>query len=112
MKHEFYCRLRRYFRDEEYECWGGEFDYGEGYIAEDKIILQWSNSGPKVLMITVSDLRMKSDEYTSIIWGLFEDLTEGEGTFEIRRLCDMDVDEYDIEDLKKKHEEIFFKRIP
>ena len=25
---------------------------------------------------------------------------------------DMDVDEYDIEDLKKKHEEIFFKRIP
>lgn len=107
MEHEFYCRLRRYFRNEEYECWSSEFDYGEGFVAEDKIILQWSNSGPRVLMITSSDEHMKSEEYTTIILGLFEDITEGEGTYELKRLCDMNVEEYSIEDLKKRHRKVY-----
>ena len=107
MEHKFYCRLRRYFRNGEYECWSGEFDYGEGFVAEDKIILQWSNSGPKVLMITSSDEHIESDEYTSIILGLFEDITDGEGTFELKRLYDKDVDDYSIEDLKKKHKTVY-----
>lgn len=103
MKHDFYCRVRRFFRDASYEIWSVEFDYGEGYLAEDKIIIKWSDGIPEVLcFINVKD-RMESEEYTSIILALFEDLTDGEGTFELKRIYDTNVEEYDIKDLINKH---------
>lgn len=104
MKHEFYSRVRRYFRSNEFECWSVEFDYnGDGYISEDKIVLEWNNNEPRVLVITKSADRMTSEEYTGIILGLFEDLTDGEGTFYLKRIFDTNVDEYDIDDMKKLH---------
>lgn len=85
-----------------------EFDYtGEGYVSEDKIILEWNNNEPRVLLITNSNDRMVSEEYTGIILGLFEDLTGGEGTFQLRRIYDKNVDEYDIQDLQKIHRKIY-----
>lgn len=108
MEHEFYSRLRRFERNEELELWSVEFDYtGEGYVSEDKIILEWNNNEPRVLLITNSNDRMVSEEYTGIILGLFEDLTGGEGTFQLRRIYDKNVDEYDIQDLQKIHRKIY-----
>lgn len=103
MEHEFYCRTRRYFRNDSYEVWSLEFDYGDGYSAEDKMILEWNNNNPRVLWLINSRDRMESEEYTSIILGLFEDITEGEGSFELKRIFDSNVEEYDIEDLINKH---------
>nr|WP_288824887.1 hypothetical protein [uncultured Clostridium sp.] len=107
MEHEFYCRARRYFKDDFYEAWSLEFDYGNGYSAEDKMILEWCNNKPRVLCLINSRERMKSEEYTSIILGLFEDITEGEESFELKRIFDLNVDEYDIEDLINKHTLIY-----
>lgn len=103
MEHEFYCRVRRYFKDDSYEVWSLEFDYGEGYSAEDKMILKWNNNKPKVLCLINSEDRIESEEYISILLGLFEDLTEGEGAFELKRILDLNVNEYDIEDLIRTH---------
>lgn len=104
MKHEFYSRVRRFFKSNEFECWSVEFDYnGDGYVSEDKIVLEWNNNEPRVLVITNSTERMTSEEYTSIILGLFEDVTDGEGTFKLKCIFDTNVAEYDIEDLKELH---------
>lgn len=107
MEHKFYCRVRRYFKDDYYEAWSIEFDYGEGYLAEDKMILEWNKNKPLVLCLINSRDRMESEEYMSIILGLFEDITEGEGSFELKRIFDLNVDEYDINDLINKHSLMF-----
>jgi hypothetical protein len=109
MKHEFYCRVRRYYRDNSYEVWSLEFDYGDGYSAEDKLILEWNNDAPNVLVLINSMDRIESEEYESIILSLFEDMTQGEGTFKLKRIFDLEVEEYDIEDLIQKHNLIFKK---
>lgn len=107
MKHKFYCRLRRYYMSKQYEIWSVEFDYGEGYLAEDKLVIKWVENSPLVMCIIKEADRVESEEYLSIILGLFEDITDGEGTFELKRILDLDVEEYDIEDLLKKHSLIF-----
>lgn len=106
MQHEFYCRTKRYFRSDIYEVWSMEFDYGEGYSAEDKMIIEWNHNRPRVLCLINSVERMNSEEYASIMLGLFEDLTEGEGSFELKCLHDLEVEEYDVEDLIKTHSSI------
>ena len=88
MQHEFYCRGRRYFRSNSHEIWSMEFDYGEGYVSEDVIILYWNDKEPEVLCLTISKDRLKSEEYLSIILGLFEDLIEGDKTLQLRRIFD------------------------
>ena len=108
MFHEFYSRVRRYFRNEEFEFWSIEFDYdGTGYAAEDKLILKWNHHQPKVLLLTASHERITSEEYNSIILGLFEDLTDGEGTFELKYIFDANIAEYDIEELEQIHMKAF-----
>lgn len=84
-----------------------EFDYGDGYSAEDKMILEWNDNKPKVLILINSRDRMDSEEYTNIILGIFEDLTDGEGTFELKRIFDANVNEYDVEDLINMHTIIY-----
>ncbi len=107
MEHEFYCRARRYFRNNLYEIWSMEFDYGEGYLAEDKMIIKWCDDIPRVLCLLKSKDRLVLEEYTSIILGLFEDLTDGEGTFRLEKVFDPEVEEYDIQDLMDKHSSIY-----
>lgn len=63
MEHEFYCRMRRYFRNIFYEIWSMEFDYGEGYLAEDKLIVNWCDDMPRVLCLMKSKDRLVSEEY-------------------------------------------------
>lgn len=103
MNHSFWCRLRRYYRNEKYEVWSVEFDYGDGYSAEDKLIIKWVENIPLAMCLVKKSDRVGSEEYQSIILGLFEDLTDGEGSFGLKYIVDREVDEYDIEDLIKKH---------
>lgn len=107
MEHEFYCRMRRYFRNISYEIWSMEFDYGEGYLAEDKLIVNWCDDMLRVLCLMKSKDRLVSEEYTSIILGIFEDLTDGEGTFRLEKVFDPEVEEYDVQDLVNIHSSIY-----
>ncbi|NLL68207.1 MAG: hypothetical protein GX236_11010 [Clostridiaceae bacterium] len=107
MEHEFYCRVRRYFRDNDYEMWSVEFDYGEGYLAEDKIVLNWNHNKPNVLWLIKLEGRLKSEEYESIVLGLFEDVSGGEGTFILKRKLDTNVEEYDVNNLIDEYTKVF-----
>ena len=109
MEHDFYCRVRRYYRDIHNEIWSIEFDYGDGYVAEDKVILEWDNKDIKVLWLIQSSDRMESEEYTSIILALFEDIIDDEGDFQLVREYEINVMEYDVEELKNKHSLVFHK---
>ena len=106
MDHECYCRARRYFKDENYEVWSLEFDYGEGYLAEDKLILKWGDR-LKALWLIKSEARMTSEEYESIVLALFEDLVGGEGTFDLKRRLELQAGEYDIQNLIEEHTKYF-----
>jgi len=99
MNHEFYCRLRRYYKDGNYEIWSIEFDYGDGYSAEDKCIIKFDNSNIKACMLIKSSERIDSEEYVSIILGLFEDIIPDDGDFKLDKLLDSEVDEYYPKDL-------------
>lgn len=107
MENKFQCRARRYFKDSQYEIWSLELDYGEGYIASDKLILEWDNKDIKALWLIQSSDRMESEYYTSVILALFEDIIEDDGDFLLEREQVNDVMEYDIQDLKKKHNVTF-----
>ena len=104
--HEFWCRFRRYYRKESIECWSIEFDYdNEGFEALDRLVIVFPQNKlelVKVLLLSKDADRIKNDEYLSYILGIFEDLTDGEGSFCIRRVYDEELDKYDVNDLIEK----------
>ena len=71
------------------------------------MILRWSGNSTKVLCLVNAKERLESDEYLGILLGLFEDVTLGEGNFELKRICDCNVGEYAVKDLVNKLEQVY-----
>lgn len=108
MGHEFYSRVNRYYLEGNYEFWGVQFDYdGDGYVSEDIVAIRWEGRIPKVLVLINNPGRVDSEEYYSVILCLFESLTDGEGSFEVKRVYDKNVDEYSVDEIKQKLTEYF-----
>ena len=103
------CRCRRYFRSNDSECWSIEHDEDEGFVSEDVLVLQFTDTNDelvKALYLSKSEERINSEEILSYLLAIFEDLTNGEGSFTLKRQIDEHIEDYWPEDLVKKLNEI------
>ena len=92
----------RYFINEQYECWSMEIDSGEGYSPEDVVVIKLVDP-IQVIVLTKENGRKESEAYTSSILALFEHIAVGEDSFDIKWICDEQLDEYEPDDLIELH---------
>ena len=103
MRDDFKCRLARYYKNKEYECWSIQYDLdGDGFQAYDVLVLHFVHEKEvKVKALFLSQLEecLNSEIVLSYILATFEDLTDGEGSFILQKQLDAKIDEYWPKDL-------------
>lgn len=106
MRDDIKCRLARYYKKEGYECWSIQYDLdGKGFQAFDVLVLHFVDEKEvKVKALFLSQLEecLNSENVLSYILAVFEDLTDGEGSFILKKQLDSKVDDYWPKDLIDK----------
>lgn len=74
-----YFRPRRYYKNSKYEVWSMEHNYGEGFIADDRLILCSEEMKITAYLIVKDKARENADEYYSYVYALFDDLLDDAG---------------------------------
>ena len=65
----FCIRPRRYYKKDVYEIWSMEHNNGEGFIAEDVLVIKFEENYIKALLIVKEATRSDIDEYNSYVYG-------------------------------------------
>ena len=103
MRDDIKCRMARYYKNKEYECWSIQYDLdGKGFQAFDIVVLHFVDEKEvyvKALFLSQFEDSLNSENVLAYILALFEDLTDGEGSFVLKKKFDTKVDDYWPEDL-------------
>lgn len=98
----FFVRPRRYYKDSSFEVWSMEHTYGDGFIAEDKMVIQFNESNINVWLVVKNKSRKYLEEYMSYVYALFDDIIPESGESRVQVIVDADVQEYYPEELIEK----------
>lgn len=100
----FCIRPRRYYKKDVYEIWSMEHNNGEGFIAEDVLVIKFEENYIKALLIVKEATRADIDEYNSYVYALFDDLVDDSAKVDLKIIIDETVQEYWPEKLIEKLE--------
>lgn len=98
----FFVRPRRYYKDGSFEVWSMEHTYGDGFVAEDKMMIQFNESNINVWLVVKDKSREDLEEYMSYVYALFDDIIPESGESKVQVIVDADVQEYWPEELIEK----------
>ena len=99
----FYVRPRRYYKNESNEVWSMEHSYGEGFVAEDKMIIRFSKPNVNAWLIVKDKSRKNIEEYIIYAYALFDDIVPESGESNVKVIVDANVQEYWPEELIEKY---------
>ena len=95
----FFVRPRRYYKNESIEVWSMEHSYGDGFVAEDKMIIQFAEPNVNAWLVVKDKSRKNLDEYMSYVYALFDDIVPEPGESKVTVIVDANVQEYWPEEL-------------
>jgi hypothetical protein len=98
----FFVRPRRYYKNGSFEVWSMEHNYGDGFFAEDKLIIQFNEDSTNVWLVVKDKARKDLEEYMSYVYGLIDYILSIQEDVNVKVLADENVQEYYPEDLLKK----------